>query len=46
MLAANNGHKDVISILIQRGANISLVDAVSVNVHKLYYKSKASSLSA
>ena len=30
MLAANNGHKDVILILIRRGANLDLVDAVSV----------------
>ena len=30
MLAAANGHKDVILILIQRGANLDLVNAVSV----------------
>ena len=29
MLAAKNGHKDVILILTQRGANLDLVDAVS-----------------
>ena len=38
MLAVSNGHKDVISTLIQRGANLDLVDAVSVHVHMLYYK--------
>ena len=38
MLAADNGHKDVILILIQRGANLDLVDAVSIHVHMLYYK--------
>ena len=30
MLAASNGQKDVILILIQRGANLELVNAVSV----------------
>ena len=30
MLAADNGHKDVILILTQRGANLDLVDVVSV----------------
>ena len=35
MLAANNGHKDVISILTQRGASLNLVDAVSVHVDML-----------
>ena len=34
MLAAANGHKDVILILIQRGANLDLVDEVSVYVMK------------
>ena len=33
MLATDNGHKDVFLILIQRGANVDLVDAVSVHVH-------------
>ena len=33
MLAASNGHKDVILNLIQRGANLDLVDTVSVHVH-------------
>ena len=38
MLAACNGHKDVILTLIQRGANLDLVDTVSFHVHMLYYK--------
>ena len=38
MLAARNGHKDVILTLIQREANLHLLDLVSVNVHMLYYK--------
>ena len=46
MLAADNGHKDVISILIQRGANLNVIDSVSLYVHMLYYKSRAASLSA
>ena len=36
MLAANNSHKGVILTLIQRGANLDLVDTVSVHVHMLY----------
>ena len=36
MLAAGNGHKDVILTLIQRGVNLDLV--VTVHVHMLYYK--------
>ena len=43
MLAASNGNKDVIWILIERGANLDVVDAVSVYVHMLYYKSRVSS---
>ena len=43
MLAARNGHKDVILTLIQRGANLDLVDTVSVYVHMLYYKAQSSS---
>ena len=35
MLAANNGHKDVVLILTQRGASLNLVDAVSVHVDML-----------
>ena len=42
MLAADNDHKDVILTLIQRGANLDLVDAVSVHMHMLYYKARAS----
>ena len=38
MLAAKNGHKDVILTIIQRGANLDFVDGVSVHVHVLYYK--------
>ena len=37
MLAAKNGHKDVILILTQRGANLDLVDAVSIHADILYY---------
>ena len=29
MLAAENGHKDVVLILTQRGANLDLINAVS-----------------
>ena len=36
MLAAKNGHKDVVLILIQKGADLNLVDNVSVHVHMLY----------
>ena len=42
MLAANNGYKDMILTLIQRGANLDLVNAVSVHVHILYYIAHAS----
>ena len=35
MLAAKNGHKDVVFILTQKGANLNLVDKVSVHVHKI-----------
>ena len=38
MLAAENGHKDVVLILTQKGANLDLVNAVSVHVHMLYEK--------
>ena len=37
MLAAHNGHKDVILTFIQRGAHLDQVDTVSVRVHMLYY---------
>ena len=36
MLAAENGHKDVVLILAQKGANLDLIDNVSVCVHMLY----------
>ena len=35
MLAAKNGHKDVVLILTQKGANLDVVNEVSVNVHML-----------
>ena len=38
MLAAKNRHKDVALILIWRGANLELVDAVSFHVYILHYK--------
>ena len=36
MLAAANGHKGVVLILAQKGANLNLIDSVSVNMHMLY----------
>ena len=38
MLAAKNGHKDVVFILTQKGANLDLVNRVSVHVDMLYEK--------
>ena len=38
MLAAMNGHEDVVFILTQKGANLDLVDKVSDHVHMLYEK--------
>ena len=38
MLAAENGHKDVVFILTQKGANLDLLDKVSVHVHMLYLR--------
>ena len=38
MLAAKNGHKDIVLILTQKGANLELVNAVSIHVHMLYNK--------
>ena len=38
MLAAENGHKDVVLILTQKGANLDLVNKVSVHAHMLYEK--------
>ena len=43
MLAARNGHRDVILTLINSGANLDLVDSVGVHVHMLYYKALSSS---
>ena len=39
MLATKNGHKDVVLILAQKGANLDLVNRVSVHVRMLYEKS-------
>ena len=39
MLAAMNGHKDVVLILAQKGANLNALNIVSVYVHMLYDKS-------
>ena len=39
MLAATNGHKDVVLILTQKGANLNFVSQVSVYLHILYNKS-------
>ena len=33
MLAAKKGHKDVVLILSQKGANLELVSRVSIYVH-------------
>ena len=38
MLAAEYGHKDVVLILTQKGANLDVVNKVSVHVHMLYEK--------
>ena len=38
MLAAKNGHKDVVLILTQKGVNLDLVNDVSVHVGMLYEK--------
>ena len=39
MLAAMNGHKDVVLILTQKGAKTNVINKVSVHVHMLYDKS-------
>ena len=39
MLAANYGYKDVVTFLTEKGANLDLVNRVSVYVHMLYEKS-------
>ena len=46
MLAARNGHKDVILTLLQRGAHLDLVKIISVHLHILYCKALASLLEA
>ena len=33
MLAAKKGHKDVVLVLTQKGANLDLVNKVSVYIH-------------
>ena len=35
MLAAKNGHRDVVLILTQKGANLDIANEVSVHVHML-----------
>ena len=39
MLAAMNGHKDVVLILTHKGANLDIVNEVSVHVYMLYEES-------
>ena len=39
MLAAKNGHKDVVLILTQKGANLNVMNKVSVHVRMWYDKS-------
>ena len=39
MLAAKNGHKDIVLILTQKKTNLNVVNKVSVHVHRLYDKS-------
>ena len=46
MLAARNGHKDMILTILQRGAHLDLVKTVSFHLHVLYCKALASSLEA
>ena len=36
MLAAENGHKDIVLTLTQKGADLDVVNKVSVNVNMLY----------
>ena len=33
MLAANKGHKDIVLILTQKGANLEVVNKVSIYLH-------------
>ena len=36
ILAAKNGHKDVVLILVQKGANLDIIEKVNIHVHMLY----------
>ena len=36
MLAVENGHKDVVLTLTQKGADLDVVNEVNVNVNMLY----------
>ena len=38
MFAASNGQTDVVLILVERGANVILADAVSILINMLYFK--------
>ena len=38
ILAAEGGHRDIVLILAQKGANLDIVNKVSVHVHTLYEK--------
>ena len=38
MLAVMNGHKDVVLLLMQKGANLGHVNKVSVHILILYYE--------
>ena len=38
MLATKRGYKDIVLILIQKGANLDIFNEVSINVHLLYNK--------
>ena len=38
MLAVENRHQDVVLILTQKGANLDLVNKVSVHAHMVYEK--------
>ena len=40
MLAAKNGHKEVVLILLQKGANPNLVNAVSAYIHNKFVNDK------
>ena len=38
ILAAKGRHRDIVLILAQKGANLDIVNKVSVHVHMLYNK--------